>query len=60
VINKRWNDDTIQFARLLCEIVATQDINIPVLCSSMDLNDTEINNLLDRALLVWERAKEAT
>jgi hypothetical protein len=53
-----WNDNPIQFARLLCEIVATQDnLNFEVLSESMDLEVDDINELLERANEVWELAK---
>jgi len=53
-----WQNNEIQFARLLCEIVATQELDYTVLQDSMDLTDSEIDNLLDRASDVWERSKE--
>lgn len=55
--NPLWDDNTIQFARLLCEIMATQNVDYEALCESMDLTDADINDLFDRADDVWERAK---
>ena len=53
-----WNSDLIQFARLLCEIVATQDnFNIEPIVESMDIDPAELNELFDRAHDVWEAAK---
>lgn len=53
-----WERDDIQFARLLCEIVAVQeDLNIPALAESMDLTVDEVNQLFDRADAAWERHK---
>ncbi len=53
-----WNNDLIQFARLICEINATQDnFNNDALCTEMDLNHDELNELFDRAHHVWETYK---
>lgn len=58
--NRKWLDDKLQFARLICEIVATQDgLNIDTLCESMDLEPADVQELFDRADLVWEEAKRA-
>lgn len=55
--NPLWEDDLIQFARLLCEINATQDMDLEILAESMDLGLGNINDLFDRADNAWERAK---
>jgi hypothetical protein len=52
-----WDDDLVQFPRLLCEIVATQSLDVPALCESMDLEPADIDELLERAHVQWERAK---
>ena len=53
-----WNNNLIQFARLLCEIAATQDtFNADALCMEMDLNHDELNEMFDRAHEVWETYK---
>lgn len=53
-----WDDNLVQFARLLCEIKATQDhLDIDELCESMDLAPDDIEALFDRADEVWELAK---
>jgi len=49
--------DKIQFARLLCEIVATQDMQSDLLCESMDLEQNELDQLFERAHEVFEQAK---
>lgn len=50
-----WLDDSIQFPRLLAEIVATQDnLDIAALCESMDLDPEEVDELFDRAQSAWE------
>lgn len=56
--NKLWDNNLIQFARLLSEINATQDsIDFDALCESMNLEREEVNELFDRANDVWEKAK---
>lgn len=55
-----WNDDLTQFARLLCEIRATQEnLDVDDLCLEMDLDVARIEELFDRAHKVWETAKAA-
>lgn len=56
-----WEDDLVQFARLLREILATQDtLDIGVLADSMDLRREEVSELFERAHEVWEEAKRTT
>lgn len=58
MMNEKWNDNLVQFARLLCEVVAIQDnLDIPGLAESMDLTQEDVLVLLDRANTEWERAK---
>lgn len=55
-----WKNNEIQFARLICEIVAsvdTTDADIKALCESMDLSRQELGSLFVRAEDVWEEAK---
>ena len=55
----KWEDDSIQFPRLLCEIMATQEnFDFDLLCDSMDLENERIHELLDRANTAWEKTKE--
>lgn len=57
--NKNWENNAIQFPRLLAEIVATQEhLDIPALAESMDLSVEEVNELFDRADQAWESIKE--
>ena len=50
--------DLIQFARLLCEIAATQEnFDSEPIVESMDIDPAELNELFDRAHEVWENAK---
>ena len=51
-----WENNEVQFARLLCELIAS-DYNVTDAAKSMDLEVKDINELLDRAHTVWERAK---
>ena len=54
-----WENNEVQFARLLCELVAVcDDLNIAGLCESMDLEEDDIQELFDRAHDVFEAAKE--
>lgn len=53
-----WDNDLIQFARLLDEIRATQEnLDYDSLCESMDLEPDDIDELFERAMKVFERAK---
>lgn len=53
-----WLNNEVQFARLLCELVANcDDLNISEVCASMDLTVDEVNSLFDRADAVFEAAK---
>ena len=53
-----WDNNEIQFARLLCELVATcDDLKLRDCCESMDINQDELNELYDRAHAVWEASK---
>jgi hypothetical protein len=61
-VTNPWENNEVQFARLLCEIVAAldegqvKDLIIDV-CRSTDLGPDDINQLFDRAEKVWEKAK---
>lgn len=55
--NPLWDDDTIQFARLLAEISATQDsLDIAALCESMNLEPADVDALFERADVAWKAA----
>lgn len=57
-----WEDDSVQFPRLLAEISAI-DLSkeqILELCKSMDLKPGDIRDLLDRAQRRWELIKYGT
>jgi hypothetical protein len=61
--NDNWNNNAIQFPRLLAEINACVDIgkhDMAELCMSMDLSVREIHELFDRAEEEWQRIKEET
>lgn len=53
-----WGNDEIQFARLLCEINATQDkLDIAPLAAEMDLPPSRIAEIFERAHQKWELSK---
>ena len=53
-----WEDDSVQFPRLLVEIMATQDtLDMKEIAKSMDLTLEDVNELFDRADHAWGRAK---
>ena len=56
-----WNDNSIQFPRLLAEILAAGCIEgelLDTVCDSMDLTPTDVYELFDRAETEWQRLKE--
>lgn len=54
-----WENNHVQFARLLAEIVATQEkLDIDALCASMDLTPGELDELFERAQASWEEHKD--
>lgn len=55
-----WDKDSIQFPRLICEIVATQDIDMGALEDSMSLNKDQLAELFERANISWEAQKSAS
>jgi hypothetical protein len=53
-----WDNDLIQFARLICEINATQEnLDWIALLKEMDITANELGELFDRAHEVWETFK---
>lgn len=58
--NPKWLDNSIQFPRLLAEIAAVvgfTDEQKDELCTSMDLNWSEIDELLERAVVEFDEIK---
>jgi hypothetical protein len=56
----KWEDDTVQFSRLICEINANVEINEKdhkSLCESMDLDIEKIHEIFERADTFWEATK---
>lgn len=51
-----WDNDLIQFARLLSEINYTHDLDLKVLRESMDLTNDDLFALFQRADKVWQSA----
>lgn len=61
--NENWQNDAIQFPRLLSEMLATVDFTArqrAALAESMDLTWDQIGELLDRADHVWQDIKQRT
>lgn len=59
--NTKWNNDSIQFPRLIAEIIATQEkLDIPALCESMDISVDELDELFERAQQAWMRLSYST
>lgn len=52
-----WEDDSIQFPRLIAEIMATQEIDAASLCESMDITLKELVELCERADKAWKKIK---
>jgi len=53
-----WENNELQFARLICEIVANHEtLNFRDLEESMDLDEPELQELFERAHIAWEKAK---
>ena len=52
-----WKDDKLQFARLLCEIQATQSkLNIKELCENMDLDKENIFELIIFSRIIVDKS----
>ena len=59
--DKKWADNTLQFARLIAELEAVGAITLSVmqdLCTSMDLETNQVNELIDRAQKYWDDKKK--
>jgi len=55
-----WERDTVQFPRLLAEIMATVDLTDDMLrpvAESMDLELSDVLELFNRAQVAWEQSK---
>jgi hypothetical protein len=58
-----WGQNDVQFPRLLAEIYATVQFTVEqetTLCSSMDLEWSEVSEILERAEVIWQGIKERT
>ena len=58
-----WNNDAIQFPRLLAELYASVDLsrkNWDALGASMDLTRDEITDIFERAQATWDDIKART
>lgn len=55
--DQHWQNNAIQFPRLLAEIVATQALDMPALAEAMNVDVAEVHELLERAQNEWEEIK---
>ena len=54
--HSKWEDDHIQFPRLIAEIIATQEkLDVAALCEAMDISIEELDSLFERAQVAWAR-----
>lgn len=63
MMNTLWDNNEVQFARLLCEIranISGSDVEWAELKVSMDLTSSDIESIFTRASLVWEKSKSRT
>ena len=55
-----WNNDKVQFARLICELEAagafTENL-VEMICNETDLSSREIYEIVDRAQKSFEEVK---
>lgn len=60
-LQKNWENDAIQFPRLISEMQAQGVFALPgvvdSLCSEMDISKDEVCGLIDRAEQAWEDVK---
>lgn len=61
-MNPLWDDNAIQFPRLLAEIASTSVLGdlFEELEHSMDLTPEDLDELFDRACVEWDLIKERT
>jgi hypothetical protein len=62
-MSKNWNNDAIQFPRLIAELEMAGAITPMIydrLRESMDLTNSEINELIERAQAAWDAIKART
>lgn len=56
----RWSDDSLQFPRLIAELLQTEAITHEIfdeLCVSMDLEASDLVDLFERAQVKWDKIK---
>ena len=61
--NANWNDNSIQYPRLIAELQAVGAFRPSVmrdLCESMDLEHEDVLELVDRAVDEWDEIKQST
>ncbi len=60
-INPKWDDNSIQFPRLIAEIEAAGGFTeqlVQDLCASMDLEKEDVFELIERAQYKWDDIKK--
>lgn len=60
---ENWKNDSIQFPRLIAELQAVGVFNNTVIADlkeAMDLTESEIQDLIDRACEQWDEIKQNT
>lgn len=55
-----WEKDSVQFPRLIDEVMATQEFDILALVKAMDCSRIEVDALIDSAREDWDAIKEST
>ena len=55
--NANWQDNAVQFPRLLAEIMANCNLDMPAIAEAMDLSVEQLSELFDRADQAWEDIK---
>jgi DNA-binding transcriptional regulator LsrR (DeoR family) len=56
--NNKWDDNELQFARLIHEIDATQNIDWDELAEQMDLYESEVREIVQRANEMFTGVKQ--
>ncbi len=60
-MKSKWENNSIQFPRLIAEINGIVDISKKEwrsLCESMDLTSDEVEELFERAQIQWQKIKK--
>jgi len=60
---ENWKNNAVQFPRLIAELTATIELTplqLGSLAAAMNITPAELDELIDRADLVWQDIKERT